>query len=150
MDTFSRLNFGETRRRLQVAGVPIYSIGLMQALREYYDALGYLGPIARMDFIQADNQLRTFSSETGGMAFFPKFEGEFPGIFASIADGLRNQYSLAYSPTNQAKDGEFRRIEVELVDPETGENLRIVDQRDRSIRYRIIAKNGYRAPREVE
>ncbi len=150
MDTFSKLNFGETRRRLQVAGVPIYSIGLMQALRDYYDSRGYLGPIARMDFLQADNQLRTFSNETGGAAFFPKFYGEFPSIFAAIADGLRNQYTLTYNPTNQAKDGEFRKIQVELVDPESGENLRIMDQRNRPVRYRIIAKDGYRAPREVE
>lgn len=150
MDTFSKINFGETRRRLQVAGVPIYAIGLMQALRDYYDSRGYLGPIQRMDFLQADNQLRTFAKETGGTAFFPKFYGEFPSIFASIADGLRNQYTLTYNPSNQAKDGEFRRIQVDLVNPETGENLRIVDQNNRSLRYRIIAKDGYRAPREVE
>jgi len=148
LDTFSDLTFGETRRRLQVAGVPIYAIGLMQALRVYYE--DYMGAVTRMEFLQADNQLRTFARETGGMAFFPKFDGEFPSIFASVADGLRNQYTLAYSPTNQEKDGEFRRIEVDLVNPETGEALRIVDQRDKSIRYKIIAKEGYRAPREVE
>lgn len=150
IDTFSKLTFDKTRKILQGAGVPIYSIGLMQALREWYDARGYLGPIARLDFLQADNQLRTFSKETGGQSFFPRFYGEFPGIFAAISDALRNQYSLAYQPTNQARDGKFRKIKVELVDPATNQPLRIVNEKNKPIKYTIIAKPGYTAPREVE
>ncbi len=150
IDTFSKLTFDKTRKALQTAGVPIYAIGLMQALREWYDARGYLGSIARLDFLQADNQLRTFANETGGQAYFPRFYGEFPSIFASIAQALRNQYSLAYQPTNQARDGKYRKIKVELVNPATNEALRVTDQKGKSIKYRIIAKAGYTAPREVE
>jgi len=150
IDTFSKLTFGQTRRKLQMAGVPIYSIGLMQAIREYYDARGALSPIARMDYLQADNTLRTFSKETGGMSFFPRFYGEFPSIFANIAQALRNQYSIAYQPGNQAKDGTYRKIKVELVNPATNEKLRIVNQKGKSIKYRIIAKSGYTAPHAVE
>jgi VWFA-related protein len=150
LDTFSKLNFGETRRRLQMAGVPIYAVGLMQALREWYDSRGYLGPIARLDFLQADNQMRTFAAETGGMSFFPRFYGEFPTIFANISQSLRNQYSVTYLPTNQAKDGSFRRIKVELVNPATNERLRIVNEKGKSIKYQVLAKAGYTAPRPVE
>ena len=150
IDTFSKLTFDQTRKSLQRAGVPIYAIGLMQALREYYDARGYLGPIARLDFLQADNQMRTFAKESGGQSYFPRFYGEFPSIFAAIADSLRNQYSLAYQPSNQAKDGKFRKLKVELVNPATGEPLRIVDEKGKSIKYSVIAKAGYVAPREVE
>ncbi len=150
IDTFSKITFGEARKRLQMAGVPIYAIGLMQALREWLDAHGYLGPIARMDFLQADNQLRTFANETGGMAFFPRFYGEFPSIFSAISQALRNKYVITYQPSNQAKDGAFRRIKVELVDPKTGQPLRIVDQNGKPVKYQIIAKRGYRAPLPVE
>ena len=150
IDTFSKLTFDQTRKSLQRAGVPIYAIGLMQALREYYDARGYLGPIERLDFLQADNQMRTFAKETGGQSYFPRFYGEFPGIFAAIADSLRNQYSLAYQPSNQVKDGKFRKLKVELVNPATGEPLRIVDEKGKAIKYAVLAKAGYVAPREVE
>lgn len=150
LDTFSKLTFDKTRKILQNAGVPIYAIGLMQALREWYDARGYLGPIARLDFLQADNQLRTFAKETGGVAFFPRFYGEFPSIFRNISEALRLRYELAYVPSNQTRDGKFRKIKLELVDPATGQPLKITDQRGRSIRYTIIAKPGYTAPREVE
>ncbi len=149
-DTFSKLTFDKTRKILQNAGVPIYAVGMAQALREYYDARGYLGPIARLDGLQADNNLRTFAKETGGMSFFPRFYGEFPNIFRAISDSLRNEYTLAYVPTNQARDGKFRKIKVELVNPATGEPLKITDEKGKPIKYQILAKNGYTAPREVE
>lgn len=150
IDTFSKLTFDQTRKTLQEAGVPIYAIGLMQTLRDWYDARGYMGPLQRLDFLQADNQMRTFARETGGQSFFPRFYGEFPSIFRSIQQSLRNQYSLTYQPTNQSHDGKFRKIKVELVDPATGQPLRIVNEKKKVIKYQIIAKSGYTAPREVE
>lgn len=150
IDTFSKLTFDKTRRALQTAGVPIYAIGLMQALREWYDARGYLGPIQRLDFLQADNQMRTFAKETGGQSFFPRFYGEFPNIFRAIHEALRNQYSLGYQPSNQVRDGKFRKIKVELVKADTNEPLRIVDEKGKPIKYQVLAKAGYTAPREVE
>ena len=150
IDTFSKLTFDKARRGVQDAGVPIYAIGLMQAIREYYDAMGAMGPIQRLDFLQADNQMRTFAKESGGMAFFPRFYGEFPGIFRAISDAMRNQYVLTYNPSNQARDGKFRKIKIELVNPENNEPLRVVDEKGKPIKYQIIAKAGYTAPREVE
>lgn len=150
IDTFSKLTFDKTRKSLQQSGVPIYSIGIMQALRDWMDARGYMGSIQRLDFLQADNQMRTFAKETGGQAFFPRFFGEFPSIYRSIQDSLRNQYSITYAPTNQAKDGSFRKITVQLVNPATNEPLRIVDEKGKAMKYTIVAKAGYNAPKEVE
>jgi VWFA-related protein len=150
VDTFSKLTFDKTRKILQNSGVPIYAIGMMQAIREYYDAYGAMGPITRLNFLQADNQLRTFAKETGGMAFFPRFYGEFPNIFQAISYSLRNQYVITYSPTNQARDGKFREIKVELVNPATGEPLKVTNEKGKPIKYSINAKRGYTAPREVE
>lgn len=150
MDTFSRLTYDETRRKLQTASVPVYSLGTMQAMREWYDSRNAMGGIARLEFLQADNQLRTFAKETGGQAWFPRFMSEYPGIFAQLGQALRNTYTLAYSPTNTARDGKFRKIKVDLINPQTGEPLRITDEKGKNIKYQIIAKNGYQAPREVE
>lgn len=150
IDTFSKLTFDKTRRALQTAGVPIYALGIMQYIREIADARGGMDAIARLDFLQADNQMRTFAKETGGQSFFPRFQGELPGIFHAVSQALRNQYSLAYQPTNQAKDGKFRKIKVELVNPATNEPLKIVDEKGKAIKYQVLSKTGYNAPREVE
>lgn len=150
VDTFSRLTFKEARQTVQEGGVAIYSIGLMQAIREWYDSRGALGGAQRMTFLQADNQLRTFSRETGGMSFFPRFYGEFPSIFQNIHYSLRNQYTLTYVSTNPKRDGAFREIEVRLVDPTSGEELQLRDQKNKRIKYEVLHKPGYTAPREVE
>jgi len=148
-DTFSKLTFDKARKALQEAAVPIYAISMLQFGRELADA--YMGPMQRMDYLQADNQLNTFTRETGGQAFFPKFiPQELPGIYKTISDALRNQYSIAYQPANQAKDGKYRKLKVELVDPKDGNPLRVVDQKNKPIKYTIVAKQGYTAPREVE
>jgi Ca-activated chloride channel family protein len=148
IDTFSKLTYDKTRRALQESGVPVYAISLMQALR--IQAEGSMGAIQQMDFLQADNGLRTFSKETGGLAFFPRFFGEFPGIFRDIAQALRNQYVLTYTPSNQERDGKFRKIKVEVIDPATGEPLRVLDEKQKPVKYQIVAKQGYKAPRSVE
>ena len=147
-DTFSKLTYDKARKALQEAGVPVYALSLLQALRIVMEP--YMGASQRMDFLQADNQLNTFTRETGGQAFFPRFIAEYPGIFNTIAHDLRSQYSIAYHPSNQAKDGSFRKLKVELVDPATGNALKMTDQKGKPIKYSVIAKAGYTAPHEVE
>ena len=151
IDTFSKLNFRpgspqDTRRR-------------SDGLRHRPDAspthrLRFLwkgwGRCNDSTFCRRDNQMRTFARETGGMAFFPRFYGEFPTIYRAIHHSMRNQYSMTYSPTNTKRDGKWRKIKVRLVDPKNNKNLRIVNQKGKSIKYQIMAKTGYTAPREVE
>lgn len=150
IDTFSKITFDQTRKKLQQAGVPIYAVGLMQQIREYYDSMGAMGSIQRMDFLQADNEMRTFAKETGGQAFFPRFEGEMPAVFNAIHQSMRNQYVITYQPTNKAHDGGYRKIKVELVNPATNEPLAVKDEKGKPVKYSIIAKAGYKAPRSVE
>jgi len=150
IDTFSKITFDTTRKKLQEAGVPIYAIGLMQTLRELMDAYGGMGAMQRMDFLQADNELKTFAKETGGQAYFPRFQGESPQIFGEIHQALRNQYVITYTPSNKAHDGSFRKLKVELVNPATNEALPVKDEKGKPIKYTIVAKAGYKAPRQVE
>ena len=147
VDTFSKLTFDKTRKNLQEAGVPIYAIGLMQALRIMSE--GRMGAIQEMDFLQADNQMKTFAAETGGQAFFPRFMGEFGGIFQQIHQALRNQYVLTYSSSNKAHDGTYRKIKVQLVDHD-GNPVALKDEKGKPMKYTVVAKAGYKAPRAVE
>jgi len=149
LDTFSKITFDQARRKLQEAAVPIYTISTLQVARIQAEAYG-MSPSANMTFLQADNEMRTFAKETGGMAFFPRFYGEYPTVFRQIEDSLKSQYSLAYHPTNLAHDGKFRHIKVELVNPSTNEPLRITNEKGKPIKYQVVAKAGYKAPREVD
>ncbi len=150
IDTFSKLNFDEARKAVQNAGVPIYTVGLGQAMRNVGMATGAISDRQDMDYLLADNQLRTLAKESGGISFFPVFYGQFPEIYHSIRDTLANQYVLTYTPTNQAKDGKFRKIKLSLVDPNTNQPLRVNDQKGKAIKYEIVTKAGYTAPHAVE
>jgi VWFA-related protein len=150
IDTLSKLTFDKTRKMLQEAGVPIYGIGILQMARDMADARGGMNSLARLDFLMADSQMKTFAKETGGMAFFPRFEGEYQQIFQEVHRALRSQYVLSYQPSNAAHDGTFRKIKVDLVNPATNEPLPVKDDKGKPIKYQIVAKGGYTAPRAVE
>lgn len=149
IDTFSKLTYDKTRKSLQESGVPVYSISLLQAERIIAEAS--MGPSQELSFLQADNELKTFAKETGGQAYFPRFVAELPQVFQSLSQSLRNQYTLGFSSNNQAKDGKFRKLTIQLVNPATNEPLRITDQKTgKPIKYTVLSKTGYTAPRAVE
>ena len=62
--------------------------------------------------------LRRLSEETGGRAFFPKVAADFDTAFGQIEHELRTQYLLSYAPTNRERDGTFRRIRLEITNPQ--------------------------------
>jgi len=142
IDTFSKITYDQARKKLQEAGVPVYSVSLTGMQQEMMTNV----PIG---MLQANNELNTFARETGGRAFFPKFEAEYRGVFGDIRQALGNQYVITYSSSNRAHDGTFRKIKVELVDP-SGHPLPIKDQKGKPVKYSILTKSGYKAPREVE
>lgn len=149
IDTFSKINYDKARKMLQESGVPVYSIEMLQIERILAESR--MGATQNLDFLQGDNELRTFGKETGGQAYFPRFQGELPGVFHAISQSLRNQYSLGYSPNNQARDGKFRKLTVQLVNPGTNEPLKMTDAKTgKPIKYTILAKAGYNAQRPVE
>lgn len=157
MDTFSKHTLDQTLKKVQNSkDIAIYSISTGQALREYLESHGgssVLCPITsfscRTEFLQADNQMKSFAKLTGGKFYAPLFQAQFREIFADVGQTIRNQYSLAYHPTNPAQDGSFRKIKVELVGPD-GSPLKMRDEKGKDVKYQIVAREGYRARREVE
>jgi VWFA-related protein len=156
-DSFSKHTLDQTLKKVQASkDVAIYTVSTGKALLNYAESHGlmrYLCPITEfncnMTFLQADNQMKTFSKLTGGRWFEPVFDGQLREIFGEIGDTIRNQYAISYHPTNRAQDGSFRKIKVELVD-EAGHPLKLKDQKNKDIKYQIIARDGYKAKQQVE
>src|SRR5207237_486072 len=120
-NSFSRRTYDEVLKKIKnTRDVTIFAISTGQAFREYLDSHGYMGPISRLDFLQADNQMNTFARMTGGKAYFPMFSGQMPEIVADVSASIRNQYTLAYHSTNPKQDGTYRKLKVELVDDKGG------------------------------
>ena len=105
--------------------------------------------IREMNYLQAQNQLKTFAAMTGGLYFDPMFQGALPDVFGQINDSIRNQYILTYRPTNNKNDGSYRHVKVLLVDNES-HPLRMQDEKGKPQKYTIIARDGYNAKLPVE
>jgi VWFA-related protein len=128
-------------QRLRASEAVIYAIALGGDLREHRQpARNESAPAPpALSFAEADRLLRRLADETGGQAFFPKRAEEFEGIYRRVASALRHQYSLGFAPA--ARDGRFRRVEVQVVD----DRGRVVAP-GRRARFRIHHRAGYFAP----
>jgi len=113
LDTFSKINYDDARKIVANSGVPVYSIGVGELVYRLIES-GLSGP-ARLDFLQAQNQLRTFSDSSGGRYYNVIFQGALPSVLESISAMMRSEYVLGYIPTNTRRKGKKREIKV-LVD----------------------------------
>ena len=149
-DSFSKLTWDKMMVKIKnTPNVTIFTIGTGALVNELRDDYGAQGPIERMDVLQAQNQLRTIAKMTGGLYFDPLFQGALPDVFAQINNSIRNQYVLTYRPTNTKNDGSYRHIKVLLVDNE-GKPLHMQDEKKHSLKYTVIARDGYKAKLPVE
>ena len=101
-DTSSRLKMDEAIESAQKADALIYAIGIGD----------------RYTFNVNESSLKKIAEKTGGRAYFPRHERDLRDAFAQIQKDLREQYLVAYSPINKARDGSYRKIEIQIVNPE--------------------------------
>ena len=81
-------------------------------------------------------ELDQLTGRTGGIAYYPEGLDDIDVVAVDLARQIRNQYTIAYAPVNQALDGSYRTIRVEVAGPE---------------RYTVRTRAGYRAtPREAK
>ena len=109
-DTISQVKMHEAVARAQKADALIYAIGIGDMYQGGVDA----------------GSLKKIADQTGGRAYFPRNERELRTAFVQIQTDLREQYLVAYSPANKTRDGAYRRIQIEVVDPEVRkQNLKL-------------------------
>jgi len=103
-DNASNLSLEKLVNRAQQNEVLVYSIGL-------------LNEEERREARLAKRALDSISRDSGGVAFYPKAPAEVDAIALQVAHEIRNQYTIAYSPTVQGMDGSFRQIKVTVNGP---------------------------------
>ena len=146
IDTFSKMNLDQVMKRIRETDATIFTVGVGEQFFIRADAGGGMGSGAQLTYLQAQNQLKTFAAMTGGRSWLPRFDGEIPSIMQDVAASLRNQYSMAYSPSNSTLDGKYRKIKVELVAPDGGP-LTVLDQKGKKVKFQVYARQGYTAPK---
>ena len=103
-DNASNISLEKVVARANQSDVLIYAIGLFTE-EERHEAA------------KAKRALRELTSETGGLAFYPKEVNEVQSIALEVARDIRSQYTIAYTPSVQALDGSYRQIKVTVNAP---------------------------------
>ncbi len=101
-NTSGQMKIHEAIERAQKADALIYAVGIGDSYQGGVD----------------EGSLRKITEQTGGRAYFPHNERELRSAFDQIQRDLREQYLVAYSPSNKVRDGSYRRIQIEVVNPE--------------------------------
>jgi Ca-activated chloride channel homolog len=116
-DNASKHKLAEIMTAAGKANVILYTIGIFD----------------EQDGDQNPGVLKQLARETGGEAFLPESLKEVAPICERIAHDIRNQYTLAYVPTNRKRDGTYRAIQVKAISPGHG-------------RLSVRTRTGYSAP----
>jgi Ca-activated chloride channel family protein len=103
-DNTSRNSLEKTVREIQRTDPVIYTIGL-------------LGQENKKSAKNAKKALTAIADASGGLAFFPENVEDVHAICEQVAHDIRHQYTLAYYPSNTAKDGTFRAVHVDVIPP---------------------------------
>ncbi len=101
-DNASTLTLEQTIRRVQqLSGPVIYSFGLL-----------FGDEMSRAEVRHARRALEMLSTETGGIAYFPKSMEQVDQIAAEVARDIRSQYTIGYHSTKPTTEPGFRRVQV--------------------------------------
>jgi len=73
----------------------------------------------------SERNLAQLTTATGGRVYRPMSFNDLEKVYREVADELRHQYALYYSPLNKKRDGAFRRVRVETTDPRQRVSARI-------------------------
>ncbi|MCW5959955.1 MAG: VWA domain-containing protein [Pyrinomonadaceae bacterium] len=113
VNTYGKKKLDEAVEAAQRSEAVIYSVGIGD---NFYNGVD-------------EGALRKLSERTGGRAFFPRDERELRQAFDQIQEEMRSQYLIAYAPTNQKRDGSYRKIEIKLVNPELAKQKVVITHR---------------------
>jgi Ca-activated chloride channel homolog len=120
-DNTSHNSLEKTVREIQKTDTVVYTIGL-------------LSEESKKSAKRARRALEEIAKASGGLPYFPENVEDVKNICQQVAHDIRNQYTLAYYPTNTRRDGTFRAVQVDVIPPRG--------------RGKLVARtrNGYYAP----
>jgi Ca-activated chloride channel family protein len=109
-DTTSIVAYDDVMELAKQAGISIYTIMLRSS---QFDSL-----IARRnpEASKSEYGIKALAQETGGRSFLALEINDLAGVYQTIGQELASQYAIGYMPTNQRRDGAYRRVSVRIVD----------------------------------
>src|SRR6266481_731723 len=143
IDTFSKASYQQILEAARSSATPIYTIGLVHLMERETAVYEATAPFARIDWHTAEKQLETLAKASGGRAYALQSDPEIPAIYDDIMENLRVRYVVTYVSSNTATVGPPRKIQVDLVDPKTGQALKIHDATGKPVAAKVFVQQTY-------
>jgi VWFA-related protein len=143
LDTFSKATFQQVLDAARNSATPIYTIGLVHLVQRESATYGASAPFARIDWNSAEKQLEMLGRTSGGRAYVLESDVGIPAIYDDIMENLRVRYVITYVSSNAASFGPPRKIQVELVDPKTGQALKLHDATGKPVAAKVFVQQTY-------
>jgi VWFA-related protein len=143
VDTFSKANFDQVLQAARQSGIPIYAISLDNFAKLEAAVYGPTVPRPSTDWSAAEKQLEQIAAASGARAYEPETDLEVAAIYDDIMENLRTRYVITYVSSNPATAGPARKIRVELVDPTSGQPLKIRDANGKTVTAKVFVKDSY-------
>jgi len=129
-DNLSNHTRSEAIEMAQRTSVVIYTISTSTEWVSLDDPSKEKSGNRKYHLTEGDKILQDLADETGGRSFYPYHVDDLDQSFQDIGEELRNQYSIAYNPTNHSVDGRYHKIKIETPDHKG---------------YQVRARRGYYA-----
>ncbi len=143
LDPFSTASYPQLLQAARDAATAIYTIGLLPLVKREIATYGAKAPFARIDWDGAERQMEELAAASGGHAYVLESDLEVPAVYDSIMENLRLRYVITYVSSNAESSSRPHRIHVKLVDPKTGEALKIRDSNGKAITANVFVLENY-------
>jgi len=144
VDTFSRAKYVEVLDAVRECATPIYVISIGRILRAAMENSTPVGPYARVDWSRADNELQEIAKSSGGRLYSPGSTFDLSGVYDDMMENLRVRYVITYKSSTSAGDlGAARTVQIELVNPNTGGPLEIMDVNGKPVASKLFIQDSY-------
>ncbi|MGZ4854665.1 MAG: hypothetical protein ACXVKH_05510 [Candidatus Angelobacter sp.] len=148
VDTFSKASYQEALATASRSDSPIYVVGTAPSIRLVIEAHDRTGPLARINWNDAEKKLQEIARASGGRAYFPESTTDLSATYDDMMENLRVRYVIRYKSSTSVDLDMARTIRIDLVDPASGKPLQIVDANGKPIHARMSIQDSY-VPREA-
>ncbi len=120
-DSGSKIRYEQAVELSVRSGALVYVVSEVEAFKaavEFHERqAGRSSGIRPEDYFWVETSLKRLAYETGGKVLYPDSFGHLGDVYAQVAQELKHQYAIGYIPSNRAKDGKYRRVEVKVDRP---------------------------------
>jgi Ca-activated chloride channel homolog len=143
IDTFSKAKYEDALNAARTSDTPIYVLGLTRVLHDLVQTTESNGPLAHINWQKPEKQLQEIATSSGGRLYSPDTTIDLSAIYDDIMENLRVRYVITYRSSSNADPHLPRTVRVELIDPNRGGPLEIVDQSGHTIRADVVLQDSY-------